>query len=267
MTSLYTKQLIRILLLLLILPHSILANETQSIEDTAMEFALGFWNQNPKQVLAPLHPDLSKKGVKRNWRKSGKEIMATLPPGRLAILSTIYNSEGRLDEIPKPQVYIHEVSKDFASLELVNEVWYDFFHAVKLNGEWQLLNCVYGNGQEYPLAKSEADTKAIYLVIDDFIAGLAGDRQKLSNSTHVNFERRKFGKSKSKKVYIKPLAREKMILDAGKFGFDAKKVTIKLFNHTNRTASARLDFVQWQEHVQLLKINEQWFIVNSFLLK
>ena len=267
MTSLFIKQLLCTLLLLSILPLSIQAKESNSVEDTVMNFALGFWQQNTEQVLNPLHPALSKKGIKRNWRKSGKEIMATLPPDRLEILATVYNSEGRLNDISKPKVYLHEVNEHFASLELVNDDWYDFFHAVKLDGEWKLLNCVYGKGREYPLPKSQEDTQAINAVIDHFVAGLAGDADKLSNSTHINLERRKFATSKSKQRYIKPIAREQMISNAGTFEFDVNDVKIELYNHTNRTAAARIDFGKWQEHVQLLKINEQWFIVNSFVLK
>lgn len=253
-------------LLSILIPFQAHADDKEEVEALVMNFALGFWNQSTEEVLSGLHPDLSKKGTSRNWRRSGKEVMQTLPPDRLEILSTVYNSKGLLTNTPKPHVVVHEITDTFASVELVNNVWFDFFQAVKVNGTWKLVNCVYGSGKEYPKPKAKEDELAINNLLKAYIDGLAGDADKLNKALHVNLERRELQlHKKSGKHYINPLAREQLILDSGHMGVDAEKVEVTVHNYTNQVAAARLNYQGKQEQLQLLKISGVWYIVNSFV--
>lgn len=241
------------------------ADDRAALDKLGKDFAMGFWNKNPAEVLATVHPDISKKGVAPNFRGSGEAVMETLPPDRLQILGRVYNSDDRLQAIEGPRVNIHEIDGDVASIEMVNGEWYDFFHAVKLNGEWTLLNCVYGGMDTYESAQPDADRAAVENVLEAYVAGLAGASEALETALHVNLERRKFGESRGGKQYVKPLAREALILDAGAHGVEADKTQIAIHKITDRVAAARIDFGEWTEQIQLMKINGGWSIVNSFV--
>lgn len=239
-----------------------LDDKTQ-VEELAMNFALGFWKGDIDQVVGTLHPELSKKGVKRNWRRTKKDIMDTLPPDRLAILAPEYNASGRLDQVAKPQVLVHEISDNVAVLELVNAVWFDFFHAVKIDGQWSLLNCVYGSGKDYGLSKQDSDAKQIDLVLRQYAKGIIQNVKEIEAVTHVGLERRLIKTATGGAEYIERSSRSKMLAGAEAFP-KPQNVGFKLYNFTNEVAAAKIDFGNWTEYIQLLKLNDEWLIVNSF---
>ena len=250
---------------LLLLSTKVLSDDRKELEVLAMTFALGFWNQDEAAVLSTLHPALSKKGIVRNWKKSNRQVMDTLPPDRLDVLATHYNKDGRLDDLPAPKVFIRYIDQDIAAIELVNDAWFDFFQAVKIDNKWRLLNCVYGRGKDYKKTKSLSDLNAITSVVERYMSGMLGDQEDMVRSTHINLARRKIENKNTPNVYIGFLPREQLLLNVGTFDLNKSKIKYSVTNHTNELAAVKIDFGLWREHVQLLKINEQWSIVNSFV--
>ena len=243
-----------------------LADDAEELDALGKTFALGFWEKSPEQVLSTVHPALSKKGRDDNWRGTGQEMMEHLSPARLQILGRIYNHDDRLQKVDGPRVIVHEITGNAASIEMVNGEWYDFFTAVKIDGEWSLLNCVYGGLDTYQSQSADEDSAAIDSVLTSYIAGLAGDKDRLEETLHIELERRQLGTTQGGATYIEPLAREALILDAGSFGIEEDEARFTVHNFTARVASARVDAGPWSEQVQLMKLNGNWQIVNSFVL-
>ena len=89
---------------------------------------------------------------------------------------------------------------------------------------------------------------------------------RLEETLHIELERRQLGTTQGGATYIEPLAREALILDAGSFGIEEDEARFTVHNFTARVASARVDAGPWSEQVQLMKLNGNWQIVNSFVL-
>lgn len=64
---------------------------------------------------------------------------------QLALVAESYNADGtRFPTNPKKEVVIFDICGSIALVKLTADEWVDYMHIVKLNGEWKVVNVLWG---------------------------------------------------------------------------------------------------------------------------
>lgn len=229
------------------------------------EFATSFFKGEPQLALDILHPALNKVGVQPNIRRSGRDGVLALTPGTLEIFAKQHNADRHLD--PKTAQIKVDLIDSYPSVVLFRlkaaEDWFDYYLATKINGEWKLVNCVFGPVANLENPKAAEDEVAATLAAKVYAQALvARDFAAIKNATHLDFARRSLSKQKPARLLQEN--HETLALDAKSFKFASKNPDVTLLGTTQSTAAARLSIGNHTEWLFMLKLDGQWRPVNSF---
>ena len=137
------------------------SDDVAALERLVSDYALGFHTGNSDLVMRSVHRDLSKRGVDRNFGGLGVQTVAWLEGQSLLQMSINYDQGGVFDEATPRRAVILDVSGDVAVVELLAGDWYDVFTAVKVDGHWTLLDCVWGLLEEWEPADTDTGEAAV----------------------------------------------------------------------------------------------------------
>jgi Putative lumazine-binding len=228
-------------------------------------FAEAFFKGEPDKALAILHPALSKVGVQPNIRRSGRDGVLALTPGTLEIFARQHNADRHLDPATaqiKVDLIDHAPSVVLFRLKAAED-WFDYYLAAKVNGQWKLVNCVFGPVGHLQNPQDEADRKAVTLAMSDYANALTqSDIAMLGRSVHLDFERRSLARTRPTRLLQENL--ETLALDLPKLRLAKANSQITVLGATQSTAAARLTIGTHSEWVLLLKLDGKWRPMNSF---
>lgn len=259
----------RILALLVMFAGAVMgpaqADDREALEAIVESFAMGFYEGDPDRVLADVHPVISKLGTTNGL--PGGEVVRPLPPDRMRLLAPIYNRNGHLDAATAPPVgTVLALTDNVAQVRMVAGDWYDFFTAVRLNGEWSLVNCVYGPLPSLTPDDPDAVRDAVQTTISDYVdARIAGDAAAIDRLVDGSLARRDVAVSSSGVEYLRPIARDLLYLEP--LALDGATPEITIHDVTQRAAVAELRIGAETEELQLLQLDGQWWIVNSVVTR
>ena len=227
-------------------------------------FARGFFLRDADQVLSTVHPALSKVGVHRNYRGSGRDVLEFLPPGHLEVLGEIYNHDDRFDPLESPvEIDVLDTADGVGLMRIAaGREWYDYFLGVRLDGEWTLLNCAYGGMNVFANPDEAEDRAAIETAVRAYARAFdEGDYDALRPAIHTDIARRTLT-ADGDRVALE--TRESLEADIASAGAAGSVSDITVFTPTRLTGAARIDAADRTEWVLLQRLNEEWRIVNAF---
>jgi len=136
------------LTLAMLVPAAVWAgDDEEAIRQAVLNYANSLYLVQPELVGESVHPKLQKVGyAMRGDDEVYREYWMTYE--ELEDLAGRWNKEGRVD----PETARHEVTildrLDQTAVARLNAEWgIDFFHLVKLEGEWKIINVIW---QTYP---------------------------------------------------------------------------------------------------------------------
>lgn len=119
--------------------------KTDSIKivECVKNYIEGWFNGDVVRMDKALHPDFIKHSAKIHT-DTGGSIIETLSKSQLLE----YTKSGYGKQTPRDKaivkVDIFEINTDFATAKSWTPEFYDYIHLVKFNGEWKILNVLYG---------------------------------------------------------------------------------------------------------------------------
>lgn len=234
------------------------------LEQLVSNYALGFHTGRQDLVLSSVHRDLSKRGVDRNFRNLQVQTMAWLEGESLRQMAINYDADDQFDEKTQRRAVILDVSGDVAVVELLAGDWYDVFTAVKIDGRWVILDCVWGLLEEWESAEVDAgeaaEVKAVLSTFSDAVQtgdDLALDRvlnpiSQFRTLSHQGSQTTVHTQSRDQIYTARHDARDP----------SAQSHEIKVLNASGVTAVGKITRGRVTYWVQLLRMNGRWSIVN-----
>ena len=113
------------------------------VERAVLDYVEGVYEVKPELIERGVHPNLSKFGF---WRPKNDDQFKPGSPmtfEQLRDLAATYNKDGRIaDDAPK-KIEILDVMDKIASAKLTAQWGTDYFHLVKEDGKWKILQVVW----------------------------------------------------------------------------------------------------------------------------
>lgn len=233
------------------------SNDERALESLGSEYALGFHLGEAERMLATVHRDLSKRGVRRVG-SGGPEALTWLEGDLLRHMGDNYDYEDQFDESTQRIVRVYQISGDVAALELVAGDWYDAFTAIRTGEGWRILDCVWGVLSEYEQPERDAgEGAAIAALFETFTRAVAvGDTVALDRTMHAQAQVRGLADDGALEARTRAQAYAGLGAQEG-----APRAT--MFNVTMRTAMGRVQHGDRAWWLQALRVGEEWKVVNA----
>ena len=124
-----------------------LSPEEKAVHRACMDYVEGVYDVKPEFIERSVHKDLKKFGY---WRQPGQGEYRASPMTyqQLYDLSKTYNSSGRIPKDAPKEVTVFDVLDKTASAKLVAHWGIDYFHLVKEDGKWKILQVVWQSAPE-----------------------------------------------------------------------------------------------------------------------
>ena len=239
-------------------------SDTAALERLVSDYALGFHTGNADLMLGTVHRDLSKRGVDRNFRGLGVQSMAWLEGESLRQMGRVYNQAGEFDETTQRRAVILDISGDVAVVELLAGDWYDVFTAVKIDGEWTILDCVWGLLPEWEPAHVDAGEAAeVRAVLSTFADAVqSGDDAALARVLDPISQFRTLSRRAGHTVVHAQTRDQIYNADHDARDPGAQDQEIEVLNASGVTAVGKVVRGRITYWVQLLRFNGRWAVVN-----
>jgi hypothetical protein len=239
-------------------------SDTAALERLVSDYALGFHTGNADLMLGTVHRDLSKRGVDRNFRGLGVQTMAWLEGESLRQMGRAYNQAGEFDETTQRRAVILDISGDVAVVELLAGDWYDVFTAVKIDGEWTILDCVWGLLPEWEPAHVDAGEAAeVRAVLSTFADAVqSGDDAALARVLDPISQLRTLSRRAGHTVVHAQTRDQIYNADHDARDPGAQDQEIEVLNASGVTAVGKVVRGRITYWVQLLRFNGRWAVVN-----
>lgn len=232
------------------------SNDERALQNLGSEYALGFHLGEAERMLATVHRDLSKRGVRRIGQE-GPEALTWLEGDLLRYMGDNYDDQGQFDENTQRIVRVYQIAGDVAAFELIAGDWYDAFTAIRTGEGWRILDCVWGVLSEYEEPAQDAgESAAASALFETFARAVAdGDAVALDRAMHGQAQVRGLAEGRLE-------ARTRAQVYTG-LGSQAGAPRATVFNVTTRTAMGRVQHGDRAWWVQALRVGEEWKVVNA----
>jgi hypothetical protein len=239
-------------------------SDTAALERLVSDYALGFHTGNADLMLGTVHRDLSKRGVDRNFRGFGVQTMAWLEGESLRQMGRAYNQAGEFDETTQRRAVILDISGDVAVVELLAGDWYDVFTAVKIDGNWTILDCVWGLLPEWePVRVDAGEAAEVRAVLSTFADAVqSGDDAALARVLDPISQFRTLSRGAGHTVVHAQTRDQIYNADHDARDPGAQDQEIEVLNASGVTAVGKIVRGRITYWVQLLRFNGRWAVVN-----
>lgn len=236
-------------------------DDREALERLARRYARAFYVSDPDMLLSTVHVELSKKGPGGSFWGRPVEYLEWLEGERLQYAGLYYDAQDQFDETTPARVVVHAIVGDVAALELIAANWYDAFTAVRIDGDWLILDCVWGQVPEYEEPEVDAgESAAVDAVTRTFLRGMAeADRDLLDPVTHPNVRIRTVSPETG---MIDPVTRERLYDGRHAARPEAGSPTVIVHNATRRTGLVGARVGGRSYVLQLVRLNGEWKVVN-----
>jgi|GEM_PF-1283511 len=113
------------------------------IEQIVRDYCVGFYELDGQKVQNTCHPSLSKRVVEQA-EPLDIEYLREITYEEIEILGNTFNKEFNFDpETARCEIEIYEVRKNVAAVKMTGTIWFDYFHLLKVNGQWQIVNIMF----------------------------------------------------------------------------------------------------------------------------
>lgn len=115
-----------------------------AIVATALDYIDGFYDADGQRMTRALHEDVAKRDITSD-RDTGRETVRNMTAGQLIEVTEsgmgpgIVERDGR-----RSDVEILDVFENLASVRVDAITWVDYLHIGKIDGEWKIINVLWG---------------------------------------------------------------------------------------------------------------------------
>jgi len=122
------------------------SRDHKAIEKLARDYCVGFYQINGKKVQRTCNTGLSKRVVEHAKIKGSDDFdyLREITYEEIEILGNTFNkSFGFNPDTARVDIEIYQVRENVAAVKMTGTIWFDYFHMLKLNGQWQIVNIMF----------------------------------------------------------------------------------------------------------------------------
>ncbi len=117
-------------------------DDAETIERIARDYCVGFYEIDGDKVQDTCHPSLSKRSVE-HAPDTDFDFLSEITWEEIRILGNTFNRGWGFDPDVKCEVEVYEIRGNVAAVKMTGTVWFDYFHMMRVNGEWSIVNIMY----------------------------------------------------------------------------------------------------------------------------
>lgn len=125
-------------------PPAIDMADRDAIEQVVRDYAMGFYEVDGKKVQDTCHPSLSKRAVADRREGVDFDVFDFIDHAQIELLGNTFNTYWKFEpDDARVDVEVYEIRGDVAAAKLTGTIWFDYFHLMKVGGEWKIVNIMY----------------------------------------------------------------------------------------------------------------------------
>jgi hypothetical protein len=126
-------------------PPALSDRHAEKIEQVSRDYCIGFYEIDGDKVQSTCHPALSKRSVEQARLSDGTEFeyLSGITWEEINILGETFNAQRGFEPDDRCEVEIYEIRGNIAAVKMTGTVWFDYFHMMRVNGEWSIVNIMY----------------------------------------------------------------------------------------------------------------------------
>ena len=245
-----------------------------SIRNTALDYADGFYTGNAARMESAVHPDLNK-AFPRFIARTGQSV-----PTYTTYSQLIGYTEARVgllaDTARHIQVSILHYTPEVAMVKVLSANFNDYLQMIKDQGKWKIINVLWNGGPQNAAARTKdmkeaEEKKAVEQLLLNYLAGIQNaDMQRLSDVLAGDFNRVLMVPiAQTGKTSVQRQRTEVMLKNAysgaGRQEESQRDNSVEVLDMMDGMAMARVQSVNLVEYLQLYKDGKQWKIFNCLL--
>ncbi len=118
------------------------ASDSVEIQETTLGYIKALREMDPVLMKKVMHPQLAKRTFRVNPK--GSEPVTETSYSQMIAFAESWNSRGdKFPESPEEKVVILDAYHRMATVRMISDNWYEYFHLVKTNGEWKIINMLW----------------------------------------------------------------------------------------------------------------------------
>lgn len=242
------------------------------------DYALARYSGDVETAKALVHHDVARRMLARQyWGGVSPDWVRCYTHDQIAFYGTEYSQVRRMEpESGRADAVIFDVAGFSASGMVVMEDVIELAHLVEFNGAWQIIDSavVYmgGDGAGMPEPASDEERAKIERVCRDYCVGFyETDGRKVQDTCHPVLSKRTREQTPGTDFdWLRVITWDEIWILGRTFnermGFDIEtaRCDIEIFYADENHAAAKLTGASWFDYFQLMKVNDEWKIVNVF---
>jgi len=245
-----------------------------AISNAIKEYAIARYAGDVQGVRSRLHPALASRTISDTyWGQPSDEWVRPLTFEGTSFLKTSVNrvlldnpNSGRVE------VTVHDIAQITAAATLISEDRIEMLHLILFNDQWLIADIVtnfLSNPGDKATAKTTRHDESITKILTDYCVGFYEiDGQKVQNTCHPILSKRAVEHNDEGNFdFLQQITYEEIkILGETfnkSFGFEPDaRCVVEIYEVRGDIAIAKMTGTVWFDYFQLLKVDNEWTIIN-----
>ncbi len=247
------------------------SDDETAIRQVALDYIDGYYSGDVTRVERAIHPDLNK-AAPRDLPQTGRTTMNYTTWSGLIEFTRA--KAGMIDDTARHiKVDILNIENNVSNVRIVSLLFTDYIQAVKLNGQWKIVNVMFTSGIKPPPRlknfDAEAEKAEIRKTAMTYLDALsAGDAGRLGQAIDAEFNKVTLQLvAQTAKTTIRRQRYESVMENAyagiGKQDEVYRNNSVTILDVKDGLAVARCESTGIIEYVQMYKGDGQWRLFNS----
>jgi hypothetical protein len=124
------------------------AEDRAAVRKAVSDYIQGYYRADADRCVSGVHTQLDKRIVHRT--RAGDEILREMNREMLRHVASTHvpGTDAPSPDDARAEIEIHQIWGTIASVRLTAESFYDYMHLVRIDGEWRIVNVLWGFGEE-----------------------------------------------------------------------------------------------------------------------
>lgn len=246
-----------------------------AVESAIEEYVRAKYRGDDETVRSRAHHDIARRSVADTyWGQPSDEWVRPFGHDNLQFYGTQY-SRTTLDnpEDGRCDITIFDIEEQTASAKVVMEDVVDYLHMIHFDGRWMIADSaviiLQNQGDRAPAERPTKHDEIAQIVRDYCVGFYELDGDKVQNTCHTLLSKRAIEHAQGTDFdFLRPITYEEIrILGETfnkEFGFDPQtaRCEVEVYEVRGNVAAAKLTGSIWFDYFHLLRVNDQWQIVN-----
>jgi hypothetical protein len=244
------------------------AADEAGVVAAAMDYMDGALNADAERVARGVHMELNKVMI-RTLPQTGRQVLAYNT--HTTLVEAVRGIAARVADVDKTvDVTVFDIGNDLAVARAVGELWYDFLQLARVDGEWKIVNVLWGRNQ---LASgggqnSEEERAGVEAAALDYIEGAySGDADRMARAVHPELNKVLLARHRETGMRFLYKMGAGDLIEGTRAGLglldeEERQIEVEIYDLSHDIAQVKVVSAMYIDYLQLARVNEEWKIIN-----